>query len=71
MLIKCFVSWVGSRENSLLVGSDAAKLIGDDSISDVKNTVLAFKINQGTKFGTLQARVHIWHDFWRAVFEIQ
>ena len=43
--------------NETKLGSHAAKLIGDDSISDVENTVLAL--------------YHIWHDFWRAVFEIQ
>ena len=33
--------------------SDAARLIGDDSISDVEDTVLMLKINQGTKVETL------------------
>ena len=35
-------SWSVLEEAKL--GSDAAKLIGDDSISDVENTVLALKI---------------------------
>ena len=47
-------------ENETKLGSHAAKLIGDDSISDVENTVLALKINQGTKYVTLyEAHFHI------------
>lgn len=46
--------------NETKLGSHAAKLIGDDSISDVENTVLALKINQGTKYVPLyEAHFHI------------
>ena len=40
---RAIIMALGFLEEAKL-GSDAAKLIGDDSISDVENTVLALKI---------------------------
>ena len=41
---------LGFLENKAKVGSDAAKLIGDDSISDVENTAWHLKLTKEPNF---------------------